>query len=45
VFAEKRREDAVRDLGPQVVRWVWDEFATFDVVVARLLRAFDRGRR
>lgn len=44
VFAEKRREDALRDRGWEVVRWVWDELATFDVVIARLLRAFDRGR-
>ena len=45
VFAEKRREDAIRDEGLQVVRWVWAELATFDVVEARLWRAFDRGRR
>lgn len=25
VFAEKRREDALRDYGLEVVRWVWDE--------------------
>lgn len=45
VFAEKRREDALRDEGLQVVRWVWAELETFDVVAARLWRAFDRGRR
>ena len=45
VFAEKRREDALRDCGFEVVRWVWDELGTFDQVVARLRRAFARGRR
>ena len=45
VFAEKRREDALRDCGVEVVRWVWDELETFDRVVARLRRAFARGRR
>jgi hypothetical protein len=45
VFAEKRREDALRDRGFEVVRWVWDELETFDRVVARLRRAFARGRR
>jgi hypothetical protein len=44
VFDEKRREDALRDQGLQVVRWVWAELATFDVVAARLRRAFVRGR-
>jgi hypothetical protein len=45
VFVEKRREDALRDRSLQVVRWVWAELATFDVVAERLWRAFDRGRR
>ena len=44
VYAEKRREDKIRDLGEQVVRWVWDELDTFEVVVDRLLRAFERSR-
>ncbi len=44
VFAEKRREDGLRDQGLRVVRWVWDELAVFDVVADRLRRAFDRGR-
>jgi hypothetical protein len=40
VFAEKRREDAIRDTGFRVVRWVWAELDTFDDVVARLRTAF-----
>jgi hypothetical protein len=27
VYREKRREDALRDLGLQVVRWTWDELS------------------
>jgi hypothetical protein len=40
VFAEKRREDAIRDAGFRVVRWVWDDLDHFDDVVERLLVAF-----
>jgi hypothetical protein len=40
VFAEKLREDAIRDTGLRVVRWVWDELDAFGDVVARLQRAF-----
>jgi hypothetical protein len=40
VFAEKRREDAIRDAGFRVVRWVWEELDDFDDVVARLRAAF-----
>ncbi len=43
VFAEKRREDALRDHGLQVVRWVWDELDPFELPVARLRRAFARA--
>lgn len=42
VVVEKRREDALRDLGLQVVRWYWNELCPFDEVAARLRRAFDR---
>ena len=45
VFAEKRREDELRDLGREVARWVWDELETFDAVAARIHRAFARRRR
>jgi hypothetical protein len=45
LFEEKRREDRLRDLGWQVVRWVWaDLFAPADLL-ERLNRAFARGRR
>lgn len=45
VYEEKRREDMIRDLGWQVVRWVWAELFRFEVVRARLDRAFLRSRR
>jgi hypothetical protein len=43
VFQEKLREDALRDVGRNVVRWIWAELSTFDVVLDRLNRAFRRG--
>jgi hypothetical protein len=43
VFEEKLREDALRDLGLQVVRWIWAELDSFDAAAARLRRAFARG--
>lgn len=45
VVREKRREDALRDLGWQVVRWVWDELWTPQLIADRLERAFARGSR
>jgi hypothetical protein len=43
LFAEKLREDAIRDLDLQVVRWVASELAQPAPVIARLRRAFARG--
>jgi hypothetical protein len=43
VFQEKLREDALRDEGRKVVRWIWAELDRFHVVVDRLERAFRRG--
>lgn len=43
LFAEKRREDALRDRGWQVVRWTWDDLQHPEVLRERLLRAFDRA--
>lgn len=40
VYAEKRREDAVRAQGPTVVRWDWRDLETFDEVIIRLTRLF-----
>jgi hypothetical protein len=40
VFAEKVREDAIRDTGFRVVRWIWDELDSFGDVMERLRRAF-----
>ncbi|MCZ2836488.1 hypothetical protein [Modestobacter sp. VKM Ac-2985] len=45
VFEEKRREDALRDEGWTVVRWVWDDLATPDALVSRWLRALTRATR
>jgi hypothetical protein len=45
VVREKLREDALRDLGRQVVRWIWAELSRFEVVVDRLERAFRRSAR
>ncbi|WP_138999330.1 type IV toxin-antitoxin system AbiEi family antitoxin domain-containing protein [Rhodococcus zopfii] len=44
VRAEKRREDALRDLGFEVVRWTWPELFRFETVVARFERALRRIR-
>lgn len=43
VFAEKRREDEVRDLGWQVVRWTWPDLDRPRLLRDRVLRAFDRA--
>lgn len=44
VWAEKQREDGIRGAGWEVVRWVWDDLETPEVVVDRLLDALDRSR-
>jgi hypothetical protein len=45
LFEEKRREDLLRDLGWQVVRWTWADLYAPGALVDRLDRAFARGRR
>ncbi|MGY1745734.1 hypothetical protein [Blastococcus sp. SYSU D00695] len=45
VFAEKVREDDVRDAGREVARWTWPDLDSPRTVGDRLLRAFARGRR
>lgn len=40
VYREKLREDALRDLGWQVVRWIWADLKDRDALADRLLRAF-----
>jgi hypothetical protein len=45
VYAEKIREDRLRDLGWQVVRWTWSDLDLVVALVQRLERAFARGRR
>jgi len=45
VWREKWREDAVRDLGWQVVRWGTSHLADEQQLRDRLLRAFRRGSR
>lgn len=44
VIREKLREDRLRDLGWQVVRWIWAELFRPEVIAERLHRAFARGR-
>ena len=39
VFAEKLREDRLRDQGLSVVRWTWSDLARFAPVADRLRRA------
>jgi hypothetical protein len=43
IFAEKLREDAVRDLGLQVVRWISQDLYRPGVLRERVLRAFARA--
>ena len=45
LFAEKLREDRLRELGWEVVRWTSADLRSPDRLVRRLRRAFDRGRR
>ena len=45
LFAEKQREDWLRDLGWQVVRWIWADLYQPATLLQRLNRAFARGRR
>ncbi|MEE2060301.1 hypothetical protein [Rhodococcus artemisiae] len=45
LVAEKRREDALRALGFQVVRWTWRDLYRFDVVAAEIARAGDGRKR
>jgi hypothetical protein len=45
LWQEKLREDKLRELGYEVVRWTWDEIVNHpEVVVARILRAIERAR-
>jgi hypothetical protein len=44
VFAEKRREDAIRDENWGMVRWVWADLRRPDRLAARVRRARDRQR-
>jgi hypothetical protein len=43
LFDEKRREDALRDLGWQIVRWLWADLYRPGVIRDRVLRAFARS--
>jgi hypothetical protein len=43
VYAEKLREDDLRDQDLAVVRWTWPELDHFDPVAERLRRRFDRA--
>jgi Protein of unknown function (DUF559) len=44
LWDEKLREDRLRELGYEVVRWTWDEIVNHpEIVVARILRAIARA--
>ena len=43
IFEEKLREDALRDLGSQVVRWQWRDLYRRGSLRERVLRAFARA--
>jgi hypothetical protein len=43
IFEEKLREDALRDLGWQSVRWLWRDLYRRGVLRERVLRAFARA--
>jgi hypothetical protein len=45
LWDEKAREDRLRDLGWQVVRWLWEDLQHPERLRERLLRAFARGAR
>jgi hypothetical protein len=45
VFAEKRREDALRRAEWGVVRWVWADLAAPADLVSRVGRALEHGSR
>ena len=45
VFREKLREDALRDNGSRVVRWVWAELAQPNEVIQRIRRAYAAVQR
>lgn len=45
VFEEKLREDAIRDIGWEVVRWTWGDLTTPDHIRERVDRARARGNR
>ena len=45
VIREKRREDALRDQGWEMARWVWDDVWTPNLIRDRITRAFARGDR
>jgi hypothetical protein len=45
LYDEKRREDAMRDLGWQMVRWTFEDLWRPQALAERLERGFVRGRR
>jgi very-short-patch-repair endonuclease len=45
LMAERRRQQALEDLGLIIVRWEWSDLARFESVARRLDKAFRRGAR
>jgi hypothetical protein len=44
-IAERRRQDALHDLGYEMVRWTWAELSRPDLLYPRIRKAFDRSSR
>ncbi|MCW4355841.1 hypothetical protein ONR57_21280 [Hoyosella sp. YIM 151337] len=44
VIREKRREDAFRELGWLIIRWMWDDLNRPLILVRRVLQALSRAR-
>lgn len=44
MWRERKREDALRDLGWQVVRWLWADLYRPGLIAGRLRRAFARAK-
>lgn len=44
LWSEKQREDAIRGLGWQMVRWTWDELERPNIIARRLYDAVDRAK-
>lgn len=44
IMREKQREERIKDLGLEVVRWVWDDIYEGIRLLDRIRRSLQRGR-